>query len=83
MHFERHGGPPDLQSAFKTLITSRLHGRLLDEVKEAAQGEFPDFACFRDLVLVEMKHLETDQHARINEVIEAKIDPEKTVFLWK
>ena len=83
MRFERHGGPPDLQSAFTTFITSHLHGRALDDnqVKEAAEGEFPDFACFRDLVLIEMKHLETDQHDRINEVLDAKIDPaEKPIF---
>lgn len=84
MHFERHGEPPDLQSAFKRLITSRLRGRLLDDdqVKEAAQGEFPDFACFRDLVLVEMKHLETDQHDRINNVIDANIDPAEKPFFY-
>jgi hypothetical protein len=84
MRFERHGGPPDLQSAFTTLITSHLRGRVLDDnqVKEAAEGEFPDFACFRDLVLIEMKHLETDQHDRINEVLDAKIDPAEKPFFY-
>jgi hypothetical protein len=84
MRFERKGGPPDLQAAFTTLIVSHLRGRVLDEnhAVESAEGQFPDFSCFRDLVLIEMKHLETDQQDRINDVINAKLDPaEKPIFL--
>lgn len=83
MRFERHGGPPDLQAAFKSLVTGHLRGRALDDehAKEAAEGQFPDFSCFRDLMLIEMKHLETDQRDRLNEVIETNIDPaEKPIF---
>jgi hypothetical protein len=82
MRFERNGGPPDLQAAFTNLIVSRLHGRILDDnhAIESADGKFPDFGCFRDLVLIEMKHLETDQQDRINEVINAKIDPAEKPF---
>jgi hypothetical protein len=83
MRFERNGGPPDLQSAFTNLIVSRLHGRILDDnhAIESADGKFPDFGCFRDLMLIEMKHLETDQQDRINEVINTKLDPaEKPIF---
>lgn len=74
MRFERRGGPPDLQAAMEKLV-QRLGGRALDDHrdKEAAEGRFPDFACFRDLVLIEMKHLEADQHSRINDVITSKI----------
>jgi hypothetical protein len=83
MRVERRGGPPDLQAAFKSFILTSLLGRALDDnqAKEAAEGQFPDFTCFRNLVLIEMKHLETDQHDRINKLIEAKIDPaEKPIF---
>jgi hypothetical protein len=81
--FERHGGPPDLQAAFEHLVRDCLKGRVLDDQKdkEAAAGRFPDFACFRDLVLIEMKHLESDQSARINAVLDEKTDPdEKPLF---
>lgn len=77
MRFERHGGPPDLQTAFKRFVEHQLGGRALDDDqdKEAAEGKFPDFACFRDVVLLEMKHLETDQHDRVNQVLRTVIDP--------
>jgi hypothetical protein len=83
MRFERNGGPPDLQSAFTNLIVSRLHGRILDDnhAVESADGKFPDFGCFRDLMLIEMKHLETDQQDRINEVINTKLDPAENTFI--
>jgi hypothetical protein len=84
MRFERHGGPPDLQAAFSALVSSRLRGRILDDNQdiEAAQGQFPDFSCFRGIVLIEMKHLETDQQHRINDVINAKIDPAEKPFFY-
>jgi hypothetical protein len=84
MRFERHGGPPDLQTAFTALISSHLRGRILDDNKdfEAAQGQFPDFSCFRGIVLVEMKHLETDQQDRINELIDEKLDPIEKPFFY-
>lgn len=84
MRFERQGGPPDLQAAFKTLILQHLAGRALDDNqdKEAAEGKFPDFACFRDLLLIEMKHLETDQNDRINEIFETKIAPDEMPYFF-
>jgi hypothetical protein len=83
MRFERKGGPPDLEAAFQHLIVAHLRGRVLDEnhAAESAKGQFPDFGCFRDIVLIEMKHLEIDQHERINNVIDTKLDPsERPVF---
>jgi hypothetical protein len=83
MRLERHGGPPDLQAAIKALVLHRLHGRAFDDnhAKEASEGQFPDFTCYRDVLLIEMKHLETDQHTRINKILEENIDPtEKPVF---
>lgn len=84
MRFERRGGPPDLQSAFKALVLGHLAGRALDDnqAKEALAGQFPDFACFRDIVLIEMKHLETDQSDRLNDVLDAKIDPAEMPFFY-
>jgi hypothetical protein len=86
MRVERHGGPPDLQAAFKAFVLHALKGRALDDNqdREAAEGQFPDFGCFRDLLLVEMKHLESDQEGRINGVVDQKLDPEeKPVFFGK
>lgn len=83
MRVERSGGPPDMQAAFQHLIRDRLKGRCLDDQQdaEAAEGRFPDFACFRDLLLIEMKHLESDQSDRINGVFDTKIDPaERPMF---
>jgi hypothetical protein len=83
MRFERHGGSPDLQNLFKDFVIHYLSGRSLDDnhVEEASRGKFPDFACFRDLVLIEMKHLEADQHDRLNDVIDTMINPdEKPLF---
>lgn len=76
--FERSGGLPDLQAAFRHLVEARLGGRSLDDnhASEGAAGRFPDFGCFRDILLIEMKHLETDQQDRINEVF-AKIPEEE------
>jgi hypothetical protein len=84
MRFERHGGPPDLEAAFRALISSRLRGRVLDDNQdiEASQGRFPDFSCFRDIVLIEMKHLKTDQQDRINDVIDKKLDPTEKPFFY-
>ncbi|MGY4428952.1 hypothetical protein ACVWWO_001429 [Bradyrhizobium sp. F1.13.1] len=69
LHVERTGGPPDLPKAFAHFVVDQLGGRSLDDQKdeEAKLGKFPDFACHRDLVLIEMKHLEDDQNERINE----------------
>lgn len=83
MRLERHGGEPDLESAFESLIIHQLHGKVLDENKnqEAREGKFPDFSCFNDLVLIEMKHLETDQTPRVNDVFQQKLNPaEAPVF---
>jgi len=64
---ERHGSPPDLQSAFRDFVVKHLRGRSRDDHKdaEAKLGKFPDFACFRDIVLIEMKHLQADQKDRL------------------
>lgn len=83
MHVERHGGPPDLQAAFTQFVVKVLRGRSLDDQRdvEARLGKFPDFACFRDLILLEMKHLEAEQTDRLNEVYQSKADPaEAPVF---
>lgn len=84
MRFERRGGPPDLQAALKELVVRRLRGRSLDDNqdKEAAEGQFPDFACFRDIVLIEMKTFETDQHDRINAIFDARIDPKEKPYFY-
>ena len=84
MRFERHGGPPDLQATFQNFVLRCLGGRALDDnhAKESAEGQFPDFACFRDLVLIEMKHLEADQQDRVNEVFESKIDPKEKPYFY-
>lgn len=83
MHVERHGGPPDLQAAFTQFVRKALRGRSLDDQKdvEGRLGKFPDFACLRDLILLEMKHLEAEQTGRLNEVYQSKVDPaEAPVF---
>lgn len=83
MRIERTGGPPDLEKAFHWFVETVLGGRSLDDNRdvEAAEGKFPDFACFRDLVLIEMKTLKADQSDRLNDVIEQNIDPEeKPIF---
>lgn len=69
IHIERNGGPPDLPTAFAHFVVHHLRGRSLDDNKdeEAKLGKLPDFACSRDLVLIEMKHLEADHNERINE----------------
>jgi hypothetical protein len=75
IYVERTGGPPDLPAAFTRFVVSHLRGRSLDDNKdeEAKRGKFPDFACFRDLVLIEMKHLEAEQNERINEAYKSRV----------
>lgn len=77
MRLERRGGPPDLQLAFQRLI-AQIGGHAYDDNRneEAAEGEFPDFSCFNDILLIEMKHLETDQSERINDVLDQMISPD-------
>ena len=84
MHVERHGGPPDLQAAFTHFVLKVLRGRSLDEQKdaEAKLGKFPDFACLRGLMLLEMKHLEAEQTERLNEVYRAKVAPDEAPFFY-
>lgn len=74
IHIERTGGPPDLPAAFAHFVVHHLRGRSLDDNKdeEARRGQFPDFACYRDLVLIEMKHLEAEQNERINETYKSR-----------
>lgn len=73
--FERWGGPPDLPAAFTAFVTKVLGGRSLDDsfATESTEGEFPDFGLYRDLVLVEMKHLESEQRERVQSVLDDKI----------
>lgn len=75
IHVERTGGPPDLPNAFARFVVHHLGGRSLDDQKdeEAKLGKFPDFACYRDLVLIEMKHLEDEQNERINEAYKSRV----------
>lgn len=84
MRVERRGGPPDLQTAFKHFIVNHLKGRLLDDRKdeEAKLGKLPDFACFRDLVLIEMKHLESEQNERVNETYKKQVLPEEEPIFY-
>ncbi|HMM92352.1 hypothetical protein [Bradyrhizobium sp.] len=75
IHVERTGGPPDLPAAFARFVVRHLGGRSLDDQKdeEAKLGKFPDFACYRDLVLIEMKHLEVEQNERINATYKSRV----------
>jgi hypothetical protein len=84
MRVERRGGAPDLQAAFTFLVRDHLKGRVLDDDKdvEAVAGRFPDFACFRDLLLIEMKHLEADQSDRLNEVFHTKVDKSEMPYFY-
>lgn len=72
--FERRGGPPDLPVVFADFVLKVLRGRSLDDQFdiESADGEFPDFGLYRDLVLIEMKHLEQEQQDRVQSVLEEK-----------
>lgn len=83
MRIERRGGAPNLEEAFEHLIVKRLNGRSLDDdmARESSKGKYPDFACFREIVLIEMKHLETDQNDRLNSALEEMANPdEKPLF---
>ena len=75
IHVERTGGPPDLPKAFARFVVHQLGGRSLDDQKdeEAKLGKFPDLACYRDLVLIEMKHLEDEQDERIHETYKSRV----------
>jgi hypothetical protein len=79
MRVERTGGPPDLQTHFKDFVLMRLNGRSLDNdaPAESAQGKLPDFSCFRDILLIEMKHLEVDQADRLNATYQNHVMPEE------
>lgn len=86
MLFERKGGAPNLEKDFAWFVKNHLHGRSLDDNRdaEAAQGKFPDFSCLRGLLLLEMKALKEDQGDRVNEVFDKLADPtEKPVFYGK
>lgn len=82
--FERRGGPPDLPAAFTEFVKGPLRGRSLDDEFdiESAGGQFPDFSVYRDLILIEMKHLETDQRGRIQAVLDDKIIPEERLEFY-
>jgi hypothetical protein len=84
MRAERHGGPPDLQAVFKSFVVEKLGGCVLDDSwdQESAAGKFPDFTCFRGLLLIEMKHLEARQSDRLNEVLRQQIDPAEMPFFY-
>jgi hypothetical protein len=64
-----------MPAAFTAFVTEVLGGRSLDDSfdAESAAGEFPDFGLYRDLVLIEMKHLEAEQEECIQEVLDDKI----------
>jgi hypothetical protein len=84
IYIERTGGPPDLPAAFAHFVVRHLRGRSLDDQKdaEAKLGKFPDFACYRDLVLIEMKHLEAEQNERINETYKSRVKPEEEPIFY-
>jgi hypothetical protein len=75
IHVERTGGPPDSPSAFARFVAHYLGGRSLDDQKdeEAKLGKFPDFASYRDVLLIKMKHLEVEQNERINEAYKSRV----------
>jgi len=83
VHIERYEGAPNLPEIFRNFVLRQLRGRALDDnfKEEAEAGEFPDFACYRDVVLIEVKHLESDQTERIDEVFRREASPhEMPVF---
>ena len=84
MRLERHGCAPDLEAAFKEFVVSVLGGHALDDDRdqEASEGKFPDFTWLGGIVLIEMKSLETDQHDRLNEVLEKHIKPTEKPFFY-
>lgn len=84
MRFERYGGPPNLQSFFNDFVVKVLRGRSLDDDfdHEASQGMFPDFACFRGLLLIEMKYLEADQSERMQAIFNDQVAPEERDFFY-
>jgi hypothetical protein len=73
-----------LQAAFGHFVVCYLAGRALDDQRdeEARLGKFPDFACYRDLVLIEMKHLEADQHSRVNDAYKKHVLPEEEPMFY-
>lgn len=81
---ERKGGPPDLPTIFEHFVIHELRGRVLDDnfVEEAKLGRFPDFACFRDLVLIKMKHLEDEQEERVNDIVDRFVKPEEQPYFF-
>jgi hypothetical protein len=83
IHIERTGGQPDLPAAFEAFVR-HLRGRSLDDRKdeEARKGKFPDFACYRDLVLIEMKHIEAEQNERINKTFKSRVRPDEQPFFY-
>ena len=84
MRVERHGGAPDLEKEFTTFIRRRLGGTLLDESQDrhSTQGKFPDFECFRGLLVIEMKHLESDQSEKLRDVLRRGIATEDRPFFY-
>jgi hypothetical protein len=84
MRVERTGGPPGLQAHFTEFVLKRLNGRSLDDdaPAESAQGKLPDFSCFRDIMLIEMKHLEVDQADRLNATYQNHVAPEEHPFFF-
>lgn len=84
IYVERTGGPPDLPAAFTHFVANHLRGRSLDENRdeEARLGKFLDFACYRDLVLIEMKHLEAEQNERVNETYKSKAPSDEVPFYY-
>jgi hypothetical protein len=84
IHIERTGGPPDLPAAFEAFVIRHLRGRSLDDRRdeEARQGKYPDFACYRDLVLIEMKHIETEQNERIKKTFKGRVRPDEEPLFY-
>ena len=71
VRFERVGARHDLPAMFESFIKVALGGRAIDDNfgTESANGKIPDFGIYRDLVLIEMKHLETHQQPRVQSVL--------------
>ncbi len=83
VRLERRGGPPNLEKDFEKMVLNVLGGRTLDAQAnlESKKGRFPDFGLFRDIVLIEMKNLQTNQTQRLSDVYnKLALESEKPYF---
>jgi hypothetical protein len=81
---ERSGPKPDLEALFTRFVREQLSGVVLDDQADqlSADGKFPDFACLRDLVLLEMKHLQESQHDKVQQTFKQTAKPEEVPLFF-